>query len=146
MNEPSRHGCRGYIGSRPYNGDRVPQHVQNLVVRDYCQRHGLTYLLSATEYAMPACYMMLEEVIAEAPRLDGVVFYSLFMLPEDRRRRIDACRRILDVGAGLHGAVENIAVSGEEELQRVEDVWRVRDLLGDCTVALEAYSDLSAGG
>ena len=31
-------GYRGYIGSRPYFGERAPQHVQNLVIRDYCQR------------------------------------------------------------------------------------------------------------
>ena len=46
-------GHRGYIFSRPFHGNRVPQHVQNMVIRDYCQRNGLNYLLSATEYAMP---------------------------------------------------------------------------------------------
>jgi sporadic carbohydrate cluster protein (TIGR04323 family) len=48
----NRHGHRGYIASRPVRGQDWPQHVQNLVVRDYAQRNGLHYLLSATEYAM----------------------------------------------------------------------------------------------
>ena len=53
-------GCRGYVGSRIYQCGDFPQAVQNMVIRNYCQKHQLTYLLSATEYAMPGCYMILE--------------------------------------------------------------------------------------
>ncbi len=76
MSEQSKH--RGYIGSRPYFGDRAPQHVQNLVIRDYCQRNDLLYLLSATEYIMDGCYVMLEEVLRELPHIDGVGFIQHF--------------------------------------------------------------------
>ncbi len=137
MSEPARHGCRGYIGSRRYDGDRVPQHIQNLAVRDYCQRHGFVFLLSATEYAMPACYMVLEDVIAEARRLEGVVLYSLSMLPTAHARRVDVCHRILRAGATLHGAVENMAIADEDDLDRVEDIWRVRALAGGVLGRLE---------
>ncbi len=61
----NRHGHRGYIASRAVRGQVWPQHVQNLVVRDYAQRNDLHYLLSATEYAMEACYMNLEAVLEE---------------------------------------------------------------------------------
>lgn len=124
-----RHGYRGYIGSRPYNGDRVPQHVQNLVIRDYCQRNGFTYLLSATEYAMTGCYMMLDEVMAEAPRLQGVVLYSLFMLPRRRTRRLEVCKRILDAGTTIHGAVENMSIRDHTELDRIDNIVLLQDLI-----------------
>ena len=29
---------RGYIFSRPFMDERVPQHVQNIVIRDYCSK------------------------------------------------------------------------------------------------------------
>ena len=32
--------------------ERVPQHVQNIVIRDYCSKKDIQYLLSSTEYAM----------------------------------------------------------------------------------------------
>ncbi len=31
-------GYRGYIFSRPLLGNRVQQHVQNLAIREYCQK------------------------------------------------------------------------------------------------------------
>lgn len=124
----NRKGYRGYIGSRAYRGERTPQHVQNLVVRDFCQRNGFTYLLSATEYIMPACYLMLEEVALEASTLNGVVFYSIFMLPRRAERRRDVCRRLLGAGATIHGAMENISIRSEEDLDRVEELFLVDSL------------------
>jgi sporadic carbohydrate cluster protein (TIGR04323 family) len=126
----NRKGCRGYIGSRRYRGDRAPQHVQNLVIRDYCQRRGLTYLLSATEYAMPGCYTILEDVVRESPTLDGVVLYSIFMLPEKAARRLEFCRRILDAGATIHGAVENLAISNEADLQKLDELMMLETIAG----------------
>ena len=58
-------GYRGYIASRPVRGTSTPQHVQNLVIRDYAARSGLDFKLSATEYAMDGCYLMLEAVLDE---------------------------------------------------------------------------------
>jgi sporadic carbohydrate cluster protein (TIGR04323 family) len=78
---------RGYIFSRPFMGERVPQHVQNLVIRDYCERNQLQFLLSATEYAMPNCHLIFEQILSELSGLQGVVAYSLFQLPESEERR-----------------------------------------------------------
>lgn len=124
-----RSGHRGYIGSRAYFGDRAPQHVQNLVVRDFCARNGFDFLLSATEYAMPGSYMILEDVVREAPTLEGIVCYSIFMLPADRQRRADTVRRILEAGATLHGAVENIHVRSDAEFEQLELLWAMRNNL-----------------
>ena len=74
---------RGYIFSRPFMGERVPQHVQNLVIRDYCERNQLQFLLSATEYAMPNCHLIFEQILIELSDLHGIVAYSLFQLPEN---------------------------------------------------------------
>ena len=53
--------------------------MQNLVIRDYCKKQGLQYLLSATEYAMANSHLILQQVLNELPKLDGIVFYSLFL-------------------------------------------------------------------
>jgi len=125
-----RKGYRGYIGSRRYFGDRVPQHVQNLVVRDFCQRNGFQFLLSHTEYIMRDNFMMLEEMALEAPHVEGVVLYSFFMLPPDKEYRMDVCNRILDAGASMHGAVENKSVNAKGDLQQLEDLWNLKMQLG----------------
>ena len=125
-------GYRGYIGSRPYFGERAPQHVQNLVIRDYCQRNGLLYLLSATEYAMPRCYMMLESILRELPKIEGMVLHSLFMLPRRRDRRRAVYDEVLRHGRVLHAASENIVIATPDEAGNAEDIWRLRETLPLC--------------
>jgi len=129
MSEPARAGYRGYIGSRPILGNRTPQAVQNLVIRDYCQRNNLTYLLAAAEYMMPHCYMMLNEVLAELPRLKGIVCYTLFMLPDSPEQRREVYRRVLEAKATLHAALEGQVLRTPDDVGRVEDIWLVQQAL-----------------
>lgn len=119
-------GCRGYIASRPIMGFRVPQHVQNLVIRDHARRHGLAYKLSATEYAMEHCYMMLAQLLDELPQLDGVIAYSMFMLPQRAERRRAVYHRILTSGRRLHAAVEDLTLATDDDVRRWEDVFLVQ--------------------
>lgn len=117
-----RAGHRGYIGARPLNGSRTPQHVQNIVIRDYARRKNLQFLLSAVEHVMPGSYMILEDLLDELPRLNGIICYSIFMLPPDERRRREVYDRVLREGCNLHAAVEEIAIASNDDIQAVEDI------------------------
>ncbi len=118
-------GYRGYIGSRPVRGERTPQQVQNLVIRDYAQRNGIAFKLSATEYAMPGFYMMLNAVMEELPTLDGVILFSMFMLPNDESKRRRIYTQILEQGRELHAALENLTLRSAVDIGRFEDILRV---------------------
>ena len=120
---------RGYIFSRRFMNERVPQHVQNIVLRDYCQKHSLKYLLSAVEYEMPHCHLILHQVLKELPGLEGIAFYSLFQLPEDKNERRSVIRQVLEYKKTLHFAVEGLQLKNETEYERVENIWQVRQTL-----------------
>ena len=119
----SRQGFRGYVASRAVRGMMWPQGVQNLVIRDYAQRNGMTYLLSAAEYVMPGCYMNLEAVLEELDRIEGVLLFSLFMLPKRRERREAIYERVFAKGASLHGALENLSLAEPGDVRRIEDIF-----------------------
>ena len=121
---------RGYIFSRPFMGERVPQHVQNLVIRDYCQKHELQYLLSAVEYAMLESHLVIEQVLDELLKsIDGIVMYSIFQLPEKRKQRNQIYNRILESKGILHLAVEGLQIENERQKDRLEEIWLVRQSL-----------------
>ena len=123
---------RGYIFSRSFMGERVPQHVQNLVVRDYCERNSLHFLLSAVEYAMPGCHLVLEQVLGKLTEVSGLVFYSLFQLPEENSRRQCIYEQILSQQKDLHFAVEGLRANTQKEFERIEILWRTRLTLPHC--------------
>ena len=64
-------------------GERVPQHVQNIVIRDYCTKNSLKYLLSESEYSMEGSYHILNNLINNLSSVNGIVAYSIFQLPKD---------------------------------------------------------------
>lgn len=118
-------GYRGYNGSRSYSGLDFPQNVQNFLIRNYCEKNRLTYLLSATEYKMPGCYMILEEIVDSIDTLDGIVLFTIFMLPASKRERQRIYDAILSKGRSLHAALEDIAIKKQEDIQMVEDILRL---------------------
>lgn len=125
----NRTGHRGYVFSRPFFEHRVPQHVQNLVIRDFCQQNRFTYLLSGTEYAMNGCHMVLQEIIHDIENLAGIVLYSIFMLPEKPRARHAIYDAVLKSGATLHGAVEGLTIASPADVQMVEDIWLMQQCI-----------------
>ena len=88
---------RGYIFSRPFMEERVPQHVQNIVIRDYCSKKNIQYLLSSTEYAMENCALMLRQLVKDLPSIDGIVAYSIFQMPEDDNERQSIFNSVLSL-------------------------------------------------
>jgi len=120
MSEQS--GYRGYIVSRPVREVSYPHRVQNLVVRDFATRHNLLYKLSATEYAMPGCYMMLSDVLAQLPQLQGIILFSLFVLPRRAEERWAIYDRILEAGCELHAALEEMVLKDRSEIESFEEM------------------------
>ena len=113
-------------------GERVPQHVQNMVIRDYCNKEGLQYLLSATEYAMANSHLILQQVLEELSKLDGIVFYSLFLLPEDEAERNRVINVVFKSNKTIYFAVEGFKMSNKKEQERIESIWQVRKILPHC--------------
>ena len=130
-----RNGYRGYITSRPFFGERAPQHIQNLVIRDYAAKNDLDYLLSATEYAMESSHIMLQQVLSELGQIHGVICYSIFQLPIAQGPRTDTYRQIIDAEAVLHAAVEGLVIRNWADVGRVEDIWKTRRVLDHCATA-----------
>ena len=118
-------------------GERAPQHIQNLVIRDYAARNDMDYLLSATEHAMKGSQIMLDQVLADMENLQGVIFYSIFQLPICADRRRVVYRKTIDAGCELHGAVEGLAVRNDHDAAHIEDIWRVCQALAYCPDAAE---------
>ena len=115
-------------------GERAPQHVQNIVIRDYCKKKRLFYLLSATEYGMEKSHLMLEKILVElkSKDIDGIVAYSLFQLPEEKKIRLKIYKKILSLKKEIHFSVEGLKISNQKEAKKIEDIWQIKQILPSC--------------
>ena len=123
---------RGYIFSRPFMDERVPQHVQNIVIRDYCSKKNIQYLLSASEYAMKNSTLMLRQLVRDLPDTDGIVAYSIFQMPEDDEERRSVFDSVLALKKEIHFAVEGLSLNDDESHNHIENIWQVKKTLPHC--------------
>jgi len=128
---------RGYIFARPFMGERAPQHVQNIILRDYCNKKGFELLLAATEYAMADSSMILESVLDDIDSVDGIVFYSLYQLPTQSKLRDSVYSRALEAGKSLHFAVEGMSITNPIDVDSVEQCLLVKTTLDNCITKVE---------
>jgi len=123
---------RGYIFSRPFMGERAPQHVQNIIIRHYCEKNNLFYLLSSTEYAKKKSHLMLDQVLNELKNVDGIVAYSLFQLPENKTLRNKVYNKIIKLKKELHFSVEGLKIVNSKDIEKIENIWCIKQSLPNC--------------
>ena len=81
---------KGYISSRKLlDGSINHQKVQNLVIRDACEKRGFEYKLSLTEYGIKNCFLSFNQMLIDIKKnkFEGIAFYSLAQLPENKIER-----------------------------------------------------------
>ncbi len=123
-----QHGWRGYVSSREIRGNLIPQRVQNLVIRTAVENRGWQYLLSATEYYMADCHMILKGAVEELPKLEGLAFYSLHQLPAASSERTLVYEACFAAGAGLFFSLEDLLIRTRSDTVLVEDLWLAKTL------------------
>jgi sporadic carbohydrate cluster protein (TIGR04323 family) len=113
----NRQGYRGYVTSRPFGQYCIPVPLQSLALRDYCQRMNVVYVLPANENIFPNSYMVLEGMIRDLGDYEGIVMYSMHMLPQRSERRRKIFERVLEQGCSVHIVLESLVVSGVDPAQ-----------------------------
>lgn len=114
-------GYRGYIFSRDINGNFIPQRVQNLVIKDFAARNDLFFKLSSTEYIMKDTYLMMFALLKELNSIDGVIFYSLEMLPRIKKHRNKFFSAFLEKKKKIYFALEELKVFKKADLLKIEN-------------------------
>lgn len=123
---------RGYIFSRSFYSERAPQYVQNLVIRDFCNKNNFAFLLSKAEYSMENSYSILKYSLNELKKIDGMVFYSVFMLPENYNLRKFIYQAFITKKKELYFALENKKIKNFSDIQIVEEIFLIKKCLNFC--------------
>ena len=123
--------ARGYIFSRKFLGERIPQSVQNLVIRDYCERNHIRYLLSATEYAMNNSSKVLFKTVNEVNK-ESIILYSLFQLPKNSEKRDNVYKTAIKNKKKIYFALENRVLNNKDDINMIEDIWNIKETLPNC--------------
>jgi len=119
-------GYRGYIFSRKINGNFIPQRVQNLVIRDFALKKKIFFKLSSTEYNMENCYIMLNSLIKDINKIDGIIFYSIEMLADDKKKTLKLIDFFIKKKKTIFFAVEELKLSSKNDLKKIKEILLIK--------------------
>ena len=106
--------ARGYIASGEFNGHRVPQHIQNQIVKSYCDANSFQFVLSRAEYWINGSTdCQLWAALKEG--FKHIVFYSVWQLPEESAVRKKIYNHCIQKNITLHFATEYIRTNNNPE-------------------------------
>lgn len=132
----NRQGYRGYVTSRRFGDYFVPVPVQSLALRDYCARKNKIYVLPVNENDFPHSYMVLDGMVRNLDGFEGIVMFSMFMLPQRPERRRAIYQRILDQDCSLHIVWEGIIVEKPADIERLEELLLLSSLVAQAPKTL----------
>ena len=81
---------------------------------------------------MPDCHAILWKVLRDFSKIDGIVAYSLYQLPEDDSERAQVFQTVVDSQKTIHFAVEGLRMSTRSEQARIEAIWQVKKTMPYC--------------
>lgn len=131
---------KGYIFSRPFMGERVPQHIQNIVIRNYCSNNNHVFFLSASEYTMDKSSHILKQIVDSSENFDGIVAYSLFQMPEDLSIRNKIFDKMISKNKIFIFAVENMILKTSNDKEKINEIWEIKKNLSN---ALTDFSQIN---
>ena len=126
---------RGYISSRKLEDNNlIDQSVQNLVIRKACDKRGFVYMLSATEYGMKNCFLMLNQVIQDLSKgkCDGIALYSIEQLPKDLKIRKRIYQVVVKHKKRILISLEDILLEHKKDIKSFENLIKIKFLLNFC--------------
>lgn len=120
--------ARGYIASGNFRGNRVPQHIQNKIIREYCRKNGLEYVMSKAEYAFQEnTYSQLRAAVEE--NIPYIVMYSIWLLPTEKTLRVELLEKALTKGIRIHFACEELKLENGRQMYQIEELIAIEDNL-----------------
>ena len=133
---------KGYISSRSINDHPMPQRIQNMVIRNYTEKKGKIFSLSATEYIMDNCFMMLNALANEAAHYEAIALFSMYLLPTKKEDRFDIYHAFLTANTEIHFAFEELTIKTTDDIQLIEDILLAKNLSQTIQESLWPYENL----
>lgn len=135
---------KGYISSRKLaDGSYVPQKLQNIVIRNTCERFNVKFAFHATELIFENWFTMFQDLIKDNfKEIDGIALYSLLQLPANKTKRDKLLKNVFQKKKQLIMCNEKLFIKTESDLYLIDYYININETLKLCpnrTNLLESF-------
>jgi len=144
MLSSKKESYRGYVTCREFGGLIVPVPVQSKLLRDYCISKNFTYKLHVNENRFESSYIVLNGLLNEIDKFDGLLISSMFMLPKKIQKRAEFYELVLSKNKKIHFVMEEVVLKNLSDCKEIEEVLRLHHVMPKWDEIIEALSQPDA--
>jgi len=117
-----------YSNLRKFGNIQLTAPIQNLILRDYCNKMNIPFSLPVEEYIFKNCYAELEGILSNLKNVKGIVMCSYEMLPKSEKYLNFFYKKLKNVE--IHFVLEKIIISKKADFNKfVHDIKLNKDLI-----------------
>ena len=75
---------------------------------------------------MENCYIMLNSLIKDINKIDGIIFYSIEMLAEDKKKTLKLIDFFIKKKKTIFFAVEELKLSSKNDLKKIKEILLIK--------------------
>jgi sporadic carbohydrate cluster protein (TIGR04323 family) len=111
----------GYIVLKNINGILYPSYIQNRMNTEFIEKHlkGKIYM-SQNENMYSKNSIVLNSLITENNKIDGIVMISVFHLPKNKKERLKIYKNLLKNNKSIFFILENISFLRKDDIEKIE--------------------------
>ncbi len=107
-----------YVSSRKFGNWRLPVPMQNIILKDYCDKNNYIFNVSMNELNIRSSLTILNTILKNLKNDQGILMCSYKMIASDQKKSLKIISEGLKFGVEWHFAFENTKISNIEDLKK----------------------------
>ena len=107
-----------YVSSRKFGNWRLPVPMQNIILKDYCDKNDYIFNVSMNELNIRSSLTILNTILKNLKNDQGILMCSYKMIASDQKKSLKIISEGLKFGVEWHFAFENTKISNIKDLKK----------------------------
>ncbi len=111
-----------YVSSRKFGEWRLPVPMQNIILKDYCEKNNFIFNVSMNELNMPNSFTVLNTILKELKEDQGILMCSYKMITSNNAKILEIIKSSIKYGVEWHFAFENLRIKDSKDLKKFKEL------------------------
>ena len=118
-----------YIVNKKFGDYYLPTRFQYVILRDYYQKINANFILPQGEPIFSNSKIRLRTIVKNLKLNDGLVFLSIYQMPENKEIRESLLKELLKKKIELHFIFEGLIIKNKKDFQKINNIFKLNKFI-----------------
>ena len=114
-----------YIQNKKFGDYYLPTRYQYIILRDYYKKIKADFILPQGEPIFSQTNIRLRTIIKNLKINDGLVFLSIYQMPENNKIRNNLIKEMLKKNIEIHFIFEGLVIKNNKDFNKIKNIFKL---------------------